>query len=60
MTIPCAALVGALMETLTRLPGGALMVFVLVSLIAATAFLARKAVARRLSCLAASPAAPPP
>ena len=29
MTIPCAALVGAGMETLTRLPGGAALVFVL-------------------------------
>jgi PiT family inorganic phosphate transporter len=60
MTIPCAALVGALMETLTRLPGGALMVFVLVSLIAAVAFLGRNPTARRLSGLAASPAAPRP
>jgi PiT family inorganic phosphate transporter len=48
MTIPCAALVGALMEVLTRLPAGDAVVFVLVSLIAATAFLARRWETRRL------------
>ena len=47
MTIPCAAAVGALMEVLTRLPGGDVLVFVLVSLIAATAFLARRWETRR-------------
>jgi PiT family inorganic phosphate transporter len=41
MTVPCAALVGAGMEVLTRIPGGAALVFVLTALIAATAFLAR-------------------
>ena len=34
MTIPCAALVGAGMEVLTRLPGGAAMVFILTAAIA--------------------------
>jgi len=41
MTVPCAALVGAGMEVLTRVPGGAALVFVLTALIAAAAFLAR-------------------
>jgi PiT family inorganic phosphate transporter len=41
MTIPCAAIVGAGMEVLTRVPGGAALVFVLTALIAAAAFLAR-------------------
>src|SRR5919109_376381 len=42
MTIPCAALVGAGMETATRAPGGAALVFALAVGIAATAFLARR------------------
>jgi PiT family inorganic phosphate transporter len=42
LTIPCAALVGAVMESITRLPAGDGIVFVLVSGIAATAFLARR------------------
>ena len=42
LTIPCAALVGAAMETVTRLPAGDAIVFVLVAAIAATAFLARR------------------
>jgi PiT family inorganic phosphate transporter len=41
MTIPCAGLVGAGMEVLTRLPGGTALVFVLTGLIAAAAFLGR-------------------
>ena len=41
MTIPCAALVGALMQGITRIPGGAIIVFVLGVLIAVTAFAAR-------------------
>jgi hypothetical protein len=49
MTIPCAALVGAGMELLTRLPGGAALVFVLTGLIAAVAFLARTWQSRRLA-----------
>jgi PiT family inorganic phosphate transporter len=49
MTIPCAALVGAGMELLTRLPGGAALVFVLTALIAAVAFVARSWQTRRLA-----------
>jgi len=48
MTIPCAALVGAFMEVLTRLPEGDALVFVLVGVIAASAFLARRWETRRL------------
>ncbi len=47
MTIPCAALVGAAMETLTRLPGGVAYVFVLTLAIAAFAFAGRSLEARR-------------
>jgi PiT family inorganic phosphate transporter len=57
MTIPCAAGVGALMEVLTRLPAGDVVVFVLVSLIAATAFLARRWETRRLRGTAATASA---
>jgi PiT family inorganic phosphate transporter len=53
MTIPCAALVGAAMELVTRLPGGDFIVFVLAALIAGTAFVGRRWQTRRL-------AAPPP
>ncbi len=53
MTIPCAAGVGALMEVLTRLPAGDVIVFVLVAMIAATAFLARRWETRRLRGAAA-------
>jgi PiT family inorganic phosphate transporter len=42
LTIPCAALVGAAMETVTRLPAGVGIVFVLAAAIAALAFLARR------------------
>jgi len=48
LTIPCAAAVGALMETLTRLPGGVILVLVLVTMIAATAFVGRNLEARRI------------
>src|SRR5918998_6441606 len=60
MTLPCAGLVGALMETLTRLPGGAAMVTVLVTAVAAAAFVARNVQTRRLRGLEPSPVAPPP
>jgi PiT family inorganic phosphate transporter len=60
MTIPCAALVGALMESLTRLPGGAVLVFVLAAAIAAAAFIARSWQTRRFRMLEATPVAPPP
>jgi PiT family inorganic phosphate transporter len=42
MTVPCSGLVGAGMETLTRLPGGAALVFALAAGIAALAFYARR------------------
>jgi inorganic phosphate transporter, PiT family len=49
LTIPAAALVGAGMELLTRLPAGDVLVFVLAGLIAATAFGARSWQTRRLA-----------
>ena len=58
MTIPCAAAVGALMELVTRLPAGDLIVFFLAGAIAATAFSARRLQTRRQ--LAPAPAAPAP
>jgi PiT family inorganic phosphate transporter len=48
LTIPCAAVVGALMETLTRLPGGVALVAVATAVIAVTAFAARSVQSRRL------------
>ncbi|HET8651305.1 MAG TPA: anion permease [Gaiellaceae bacterium] len=48
LTIPCAAGVGAGMETLTRLPGGAFLVAAFTAGIAALAFTARSVQARRL------------
>ncbi len=48
LTIPCAAVVGALMETLTRLPGGVALVAVATGAIAATAFAGRSVQSRRL------------
>jgi inorganic phosphate transporter, PiT family len=56
LTIPSAALVGALMESLTRLPGGVAIVALLTAAIAATAFLGRNIQGRRLR---AEPAVPP-
>ena len=47
-TIPMAGLVGGLMEVVTRLPGGELIVFVLAVLISLTAFTARRRETRRL------------
>ena len=47
MTIPCAALVGATMELVTRLPAGDVVVFLLAAAIAALAFTARRVQARR-------------
>ena len=47
MTVPLAALVGAGMEMLTRLPGGTAIVFALAGAIALTAFLARRYDTRR-------------
>lgn len=47
-TIPMAFVVGGLMELVTRLPGGDLVVFILVGLIASGAFAARRWETRRL------------
>ena len=58
MTIPCAALVGAGMELLTRAPGGALLVFLLTVVIAAIAFTARTWQGRRPASVAASATRP--
>jgi inorganic phosphate transporter, PiT family len=49
LTIPAAALVGAFMELVTRLPGGHVIVFVLAIVIAAAAFTARRVERRRLA-----------
>jgi inorganic phosphate transporter, PiT family len=49
MTIPCAAAVGALMETVTRLPAGDFVVFGLAAAIALVAFMARRWQTRRLA-----------
>jgi PiT family inorganic phosphate transporter len=49
LTIPCAGLVGAGMEIVTRLPGGAALVFALTAVIAAVAFLGRSWQSRRLA-----------
>jgi PiT family inorganic phosphate transporter len=56
LTIPCAGLVGAAMESLTRLPGGVALVTALTVAIAAIAFLGRRIEARRWR--AATAAAP--
>ena len=48
LTIPCAAAVGALMETMTRLPGGVVIVLALATMIAASAFVGRNLEARRI------------
>ena len=48
LTLPAAGLVGALMESVTRLPGGDLIVFLLAGAIAAAAFLGRRYETRRL------------
>ncbi|HEU6444221.1 MAG TPA: anion permease [Gaiellaceae bacterium] len=53
LTIPCAGLVGAGMQLLTRLPGGVVLVGALTAGIAATAFLGRSVQARRLRVQAA-------
>jgi inorganic phosphate transporter, PiT family len=53
LTIPCAAVVGALMETVTRLPGGVALVAVATAVIATTAFAGRSVQSRRLRAGAA-------
>ena len=57
MTIPCAALVGAAMEELTKIPGGGIIVFVVGVLVAIVAFAARSR-QTRLMTAPAQPAAP--
>ena len=47
ITIPCAGLVAAVMELITRLPGGVVYVFVLTGVIAGLAFTGRSIEARR-------------
>ncbi len=49
MTLPCAAVVGAGMEVLTRLPGGAALVFALTAAIAGVAFVGRSWQSRKLA-----------
>ena len=48
VTLPAAGLVGAVMEEVTRMPAGDLVVFLLAGAIAAAAFLARRYETRRL------------
>ncbi len=48
LTLPAAGLVGALMESVTRLPAGNLIVFLLAGAIAAAAFVGRRYETRRL------------
>ena len=49
LTVPGAAAIGAAMELLTRVPGGAMIVFVVMIAIAGVAFTARRAQTRRLA-----------
>ena len=48
LTLPAAGLVGALMEEVTKLPAGDLIVFLLAGTIAVAAFVARRYETRRL------------
>ena len=48
LTLPAAGLVGALMESVTKLPAGDLIVFILAGLIAGAAFVGRRYETRRL------------
>jgi hypothetical protein len=48
LTLPAAGLVGALMEEVTKLPAGDLIVFLLAGTIAVAAFMARRYETRRL------------
>jgi len=54
LTIPCAALVAAVMEAITRLPGGVFYVFALTSAIAGLAFVGRSLETRRLRAIAST------
>jgi PiT family inorganic phosphate transporter len=53
LTIPCAAAVGAVMESMTKLPGGVALVTALVTAIAGAAFVGRNVQGRRLRTAAA-------
>jgi PiT family inorganic phosphate transporter len=53
LTIPAAAAVGALMESITKLPGGVALVTVVMASVAAAAFIARNIQGRRLRAAAA-------
>ena len=54
LTIPCAGLVAAGMEAITRLPGGVVYVFALTAAIAGLAFMGRSLETRRLRARAAT------
>jgi inorganic phosphate transporter, PiT family len=56
LTIPCAAAVGALMESITRLPGGIVLVTALTATVAAAAFIGRNVQSRRFRAAAAAAA----
>jgi PiT family inorganic phosphate transporter len=49
LTLPMAALIGSLAQLLTRIPGGTLIVFLLMAAIAALAFVARSLQTRKLA-----------
>jgi inorganic phosphate transporter, PiT family len=49
MTVPCAGIVGGGMQVVTRVPGGAALVFALAVAIAASAFVARRQQTRALA-----------
>ena len=55
LTIPCAGLVGAGMEAVTRLPGGVFLVFVATTAVAAFAFAGRSLESRRLRTQTSDP-----
>ena len=60
MTVPCAALVGAAMETLTRLPAGDVVALVVIIGISIGAFFARSWQTRKAAGVEPTPVAPPP
>jgi PiT family inorganic phosphate transporter len=59
MTVPCAALVGAGMQVVTRAPGGSAIVLGATIAIAGAAFLGRSWETRRFRRLEPAPALPP-
>lgn len=60
MTIPCAGIVGGLMEALTSIPAGNALVFVFVVAVAAAAFVARSRQTRQFGPPSPEPATVPP